>query len=378
MRFSIPGCAMTEPVANPGRSLWADAWGRLKANRAAVASLVYLIVMTVVCLIGPLLTGHQFTTIYPDYVRTPPSLEPYPKSEMIETALDEAIKRGRVELKEWKLEGDRVFVAVASAKPIDDRITRYLDRSDTFEDARVETRAADGLSLTMSARVELKRFWFGTDNNGRDLLTRTLIAGRVSLAIGLLAGFVAVVIGVFYGAASGFIGGRTDEVMMRVVDILYALPFTFFVIMLVVFFGRNFILMFLAVGAVLWLDMARIVRGQALSIKRQEYVQAAEALGVGKWGILVRHVIPNLLGPVVIYMTLLVPQVIILESFLSFLGLGVQEPMASWGVLISTGAKNIGTANWLLVFPSIFLTTTLFALNFIGDGLRDALDPKDR
>jgi oligopeptide transport system permease protein len=230
----------------------------------------------------------------------------------------------------------------------------------------------------MSGKVEQKVFYFGTDNSGRDLLTRTLIAGRVSLAIGLLAGLVAVFIGVLYGAASGFIGGKTDEVMMRIVDVLYSLPFIFFVIMLVVFFGRNFILMFLAVGAVLWLDMARIVRGQALSIKRQEYVQAAEAMGVGRWGILIRHVIPNLLGPVVIYMTLLVPQVILLESFLSFLGLGVQEPMASWGVLIATGAHNIGTATYMLIFPSLFLTSTLFALNFIGDGLRDALDPKDR
>jgi oligopeptide transport system permease protein len=369
---------MSEADVKPGRSLWADAWGRLKANRAAMASAFYLIAMTIVCLAGPPLTGHAFTTIYSDYIRTPPSLEPYPKAEMIEKALADAIKRARVQLVEWRQEGARVFVTVSSAKPVDERIVRYLDRSDTFEDAKIEEKSADGLKLAMSAHVEQKVFYFGTDNNGRDLLTRTLIAGRVSLAIGLLAGLVAVAIGVLYGAAAGFIGGKTDEAMMRVVDILYSLPFIFFVIMLVVFFGRNFILMFLAVGAVLWLDMARIVRGQALSIKRQEYVQAAEALGVGKWGILIRHVVPNLLGPVVIYMTLLVPQVIILESFLSFLGLGVQEPMASWGVLISTGAKNIGTANWLLIFPSIFLTTTLFALNFIGDGLRDALDPKDR
>jgi oligopeptide transport system permease protein len=230
----------------------------------------------------------------------------------------------------------------------------------------------------LSARIERNYFLFGTDNVGRDLLTRTLIAGRVSLAIGLLAGLVAVGIGVIYGATSGFLGGRVDEVMMRIVDILYSLPFIFFVIMLVVFFGRNFVLMFLAVGAVLWLDMARIVRGQTLSLKRQEFIQAADALGVSQPGILRRHIIPNTLGPVVVYMTLLVPQVIILESFLSFLGLGVQEPMSSWGVLISQGAKNIGTANWLLIFPSFFLTTTLFALNFIGDGLRDALDPKDR
>jgi oligopeptide transport system permease protein len=365
-------------IPAPGRSLWADAWARLKGNRAAVASAVFLAIMAILCIAGPNLTGHQFTTIYPDYVRTPPSLTPYPKDETIEKALSEAMKRGRLEVAEWSREGNRVIVTVKSAKPVDERVVRYLDRSDTFEDARVEEKSAGGLTMRMSAAIQQLSFYFGTDNSGRDLLTRTLIAGRVSLAIGLLAGLVAVVIGVLYGAASGFIGGKTDEMMMRFVDILYALPFTFFVIMLVVFFGRNFMLMFLAVGAVLWLDMARIVRGQALSIKRQEYVQAAEALGVGRWGILIRHVIPNLLGPVVIYMTLLVPQVIILESFLSFLGLGVQEPMASWGVLIAVGAKNLGTANWLLIYPSIFLATTLFALNFIGDGLRDALDPKDR
>jgi oligopeptide transport system permease protein len=185
-------------------------------------------------------------------------------------------------------------------------------------------------------------------------------------------------IGVTYGSLSGYFGGRVDLIMMRVVDVLYSLPFIFFVILLVVFFGRNFILMFIAVGAVEWLDMARIVRGQTLSIKRQEYVLAAEAMGVGTGGILKRHIIPNTLGPVVIFVTLLVPKVILLESFLSFLGLGVQEPMTSWGVLISEGARNLQGASWMLLFPSIFLTTTLFALNFIGDGLRDALDPKDR
>jgi oligopeptide transport system permease protein len=369
---------MTDLAAVKGRSLWADAWARLRANRAAVWSGIFLGLMTLLCLIGPYLTGHAFTTIYADYVRTPPSLEPYPKTEAIERALNDAMKRGRLQIKEWRMEGDRALVTVTAAKEIDDRSIRYLDRSDVFEDSKVESKSADGLEMTMSGRVERQHFYFGTDNSGRDLLTRTLIAGRVSLAIGLMSGLVAVIIGVVYGAAAGFIGGKTDEIMMRVVDVLYALPFIFFVIMLVVFFGRNFLLMFMAVGAVLWLDMARIVRGQALSIRRQEYVQAAEALGVSQSAILFRHIIPNLLGPVVIYMTLLVPQVIILESFLSFLGLGVQEPMASWGVLISAGAKNIGTANWLLIFPSIFLTTTLFALNFIGDGLRDALDPKDK
>jgi oligopeptide transport system permease protein len=297
---------------------------------------------------------------------------------MIETALTEVLKHMRVDLKEWRQQGERIVVTVTSGREIDERNTRYLDRSDTFDDAKVEEKSADGMTMVLSAAIKQQYFLFGTDNTGRDLLSRTLMAGRVSLAIGLLAGVVAVVIGVLYGATAGFLGGKTDEVMMRIVDVLYSLPFIFFVIMLVVFFGRNFVLMFLAVGAVLWLDMARIVRGQTLSIKRQEYVQAAGALGVSNAGILWRHVVPNTLGPVVVYMTLLVPQVIILESFLSFLGLGVQEPMTSWGVLIAQGAKNMPSANWMLFFPSLFLTTTLFALNFIGDGLRDALDPKDR
>ncbi len=366
----------TIPAA--GRSLWGDAWLRLKGNKAAVVSGVYLLAMTVACILGPYFTGHEFTTIYPDYVRVAPSLEPYPQGDQIEGALEDALKRGRVELASWRDEGDRIFIDVRSSRQVDERITRYVDRSSTFEDARVEQKSADGLGMTMSAAIERHHFLFGTDNTGRDLLTRTLIAGRVSLAIGVLAGFVAVTIGVVYGATSGYLGGKADEIMMRIVDVLYSLPFIFLVIMLVVFFGRNFVFMFIAVGAVLWLDMARIVRGQTLSIKRQEYVQAAQALGVSSGAILRRHVIPNTLGPVVIYMTLLVPQVIILESFLSYLGLGVQEPMSSWGVLISQGAKNIPSANWLLLFPSIFLTTTLFALNFLGDGLRDALDPKDR
>ena len=368
----------TMPQAARGRSLWADAWNRLKANKAAMVSLYYLIFMALLCIVGPWFTPHDFTKIYQDYTRVPPSLSAYPKADAIDLAVKDAVRRSRLDLSGWEERDGKILITLTASKPIDERVTRYIDRSDVFEGAQITDKAADGMTLTISADIAREYFFFGTDSNGRDLLTRTLIAGRVSLAIGLLAGLVAVVIGVLYGAVAGFTGGRTDEVMMRIVDVLYSLPFIFFVIMLVVFFGRNFVLMFLAVGAVLWLDMARIVRGQALSLKRQEYVQAAEALGVSPWGILLRHVVPNLLGPVVIYMTLLVPQVIILESFLSFLGLGVQEPMSSWGVLISEGAKNIPSANWLLVFPSIFLTSTLFALNFIGDGLRDALDPKDR
>jgi len=189
---------------------------------------------------------------------------------------------------------------------------------------------------------------------------------------------VSLVIGVLYGAVAGFIGGRTDAVMMRTVDILYSLPFIFFVIILMVTFNQNFILLFVAIGAVSWLTMARIVRGQTLSAKQKEFVEAARAAGVSGFGIIRRHIVPNVVGPVIVYVTLTIPGVILAESFLSFLGLGIREPFTSWGVLISEGAQQMETAPWALVFPASLMALTLFCFNFIGDGLRDALDPKDR
>jgi oligopeptide transport system permease protein len=216
----------------------------------------------------------------------------------------------------------------------------------------------------------------GTDANGRDLLVRIFHGGRVSLAIGLAASLVAIVIGVAWGAVAGYAGGATDGLMMRFVDVLYALPFMFFVILLMVFFGRDIYLLFVALGAVSWLDMARIVRGQTLSLKHKDYVRAARAMGTPPVRVLARHVVPNALGPVIVFATLTVPQVILFESFLSFLGLGVREPMTSWGVLISEGAQMMESAPWMLIAPAGFLTATLFCLNFVGDGLRDALDPR--
>lgn len=234
----------------------------------------------------------------------------------------------------------------------------------------------DAQNLGMGATSPSGDHWLGTDYLGRDLFTRILYGGRMSLMVGFAATAVSLIVGVLYGAIAGFIGGRVDTVMMRIVDILYALPFTIFVIILMVFFGRNIILLFLAIGAIEWLTMSRIVRGQVLSLKKKEFIEAAVSMGLSKPRIVLRHLIPNTLGPIIVYTTLTIPNVMLLEAFLSFLGLGVQPPMSSWGLLIHDGAEQMEQYPWLLIYPSLALSLTLFSLNFLGDGLRDALDPR--
>jgi oligopeptide transport system permease protein len=287
-----------------GRSLWVDARRRLLRNRAAMASIIILALVTLLALLAPLLSPYAYDEVNYDIIACAPNWWP--------------------------------------------------------------------------AACRAPGHIFGTDAVGRDLFVRVLFGARVSLAVGLVATAVSLLIGVLYGAVAGYLGGRTDALMMRIVDILYSLPFVFFVIILMVLFDRNFILLFVAIGAVEWLTMARIVRGQTLSIKQKEFIEAARAGGVSPMGIIIRHVIPNVVGPVMVYVTLTVPGVILTESFLSFLGLGIQEPLTSWGVLISDGADQMETAPWMLLFPALFMAVTLFCFNFIGDGLRDALDPKDR
>ena len=223
-----------------------------------------------------------------------------------------------------------------------------------------------------------KGHYFGTDANGRDLLARTLQGTQMSLIVAGVATCVSVVIGIIYGAIAGYFGGKVDAVMMRFVDVMYAMPYVLFVIILVVIFGRSPVLLFVGIGCLEWLTMARIVRGQTLSLKHREFIEAAKAGGAGPFTIIFRHIVPNLTGPVVIYATLTVPEIIITESFLSYLGLGVQEPATSLGTLISAGAKVAEAQPWLLVFPAVILVAMLLCLTYIGDGLRDALDPKDR
>lgn len=282
-----------------GRSLWQDAWRRLLRNRAAVASLIILIVIGAASVFGPYALPWAYDEINWDHIEAlPPTFE----------------------------------------------LGHYL----------------------------------GTDYVGRDLLARTLVGGRISLTVGILATAVALFIGVTVGALAGFLGGRVDQFLMRFVDLMYSVPLTFFVIILMVVFGRNFILMFLAIGCVEWLTMSRIVRGQTLSLRNKEFIEAARAAGGTTAGIIWRHIVPNVLGVVVVYVTLTIPQVILLESFLSFLGLGVQEPLTSWGMLINEGAAEVEITPRTLLVPATFMTVTLFCFNFLGDGIRDALDPKDR
>jgi oligopeptide transport system permease protein len=223
----------------------------------------------------------------------------------------------------------------------------------------------------------------GTDNAGRDLLARVLLGGRISLMVGIISTFVSLLIGIAYGATAGYLGGRVDELMMRIVDMLYAIPYMMIVIVLLALFGGQsplgqLFLLFVALGAVSWLTMARIVRGQVISLKNQEFVTAARATGVSGTKIIFKHLVPNTIGPVIVYATLTVPSVMLLEAFLSFLGLGVQAPLASWGSLAAEGILNIAIFPWQLIFPGLTMAITLFSLNFVGDGLRDALDPQTK
>lgn len=371
--------ANTAPLpSTKSRSLFQLAALRFRRNRAAMAGSIMLALIALFSFLGPHFLNHTYDQVFPSYVSIPPSLEPRPDVTNLQGVVEGIASRARVDLKEFEVSGQSFTATVTSDSEIDPRTTRYFDRANEFENTKVTATENDGRTLKLEGNVNREYFFFGTDSNGRDLLVRVMLGGQISIAVGILASLVSLGIGVIYGATSGYIGGRVDNVMMRIVEILYSLPFVFLVVVLVVFFGRSFILIFLVIGAVEWLDMARIVRGQTLALKRREFVGAAQALGLTDWQIIRRHIIPNTIGPVVVFVTVVVPKVILLESFLSFLGLGVQAPLTSWGALISEGANNIQSAPWLLIFPATFFVLTLFSLNFVGDGLRDALDPKDR
>ncbi len=359
--------AMTAAQEVKGRSLWQDARRRLFRNKAAVVSMVILLIIVTLAILAPSLSRHAYDAQDYNQVGCPPSW---------------AIDMAKLDDLDY---ADKSPEAAVCGQGI---VTSYeLALSDWELSCGEGASPGDGVVCGPKPTLDDFKHFLGTDAVGRDLWVRILYGARVSLSVGVVATFVALFIGVLYGATAGYIGGRVDAIMMRFVDIMYALPFIFFVIILMTvtadipFFKdpfNRFILIFAAIGAVEWLTMARIVRGQTLSIRRKEFVEAAVAAGVGNGAIIRRHIIPNVIGPVIVFVTLTIPAIILAESFLSFLGLGVQEPMTSWGVLISEGANEMETKPWMLIFPALMMAVTLFCFNFIGDGLRDALDPKDR
>ncbi len=322
------------------------------------------------CALGPLATGRDFSRVYPDYVRAPPSLRPHPTPAEAREALARVAGRIRAEAQDVVIAGGEARATLVAAKPIDRRALVYFERSDAFGPARLLTTSADGRRAEVAA--PLKPLWLplGADANGRDLAARLMLAGRVSLLVAALGSAVALGVGVTYGMVSGYAGGKLDLAMMRVVDALYALPFIFFVILLTAFFGRSLALIFVAIGAVEWLDMGRLARGQTLSLKSREFVLAARAMGVATPSILVRHIAPNIAGVVLAYLTVLAPRVILVESFLSFLGLGVREPLTSLGVLVADGARHLQDAPWLLIAPATLLMALVYGLSFAGEGRR--------
>ncbi|MHB8885101.1 MAG: ABC transporter permease [Methylovirgula sp.] len=365
---------MDEAIDLPPRVVPPSFMRRLLRRKSAIVSLVGLIGLAFAALVGPWLYPHPYDRVYRDFVLVPPSFAAHPTIRETVAALDDFSQRMHVAIIQSSVGQKAAMIELAAETPIDERLLRYFTHSDIFMPAHVVVRADAGRKLSIYLPLRRFVFPFGTDSNGRDLLSRIFIALRISLAVGFLAALVALSLGVAFGGIAGYVGGRVDLAMMRLVEIIYALPFIFFVILLTVFLGRNFILIFVAIGAVEWLDMARIVRGETLSVKRRDYVAAAEALGAGPAAIFWRHVLPNMLAPIAAFLTLLVPRVILAESFVSFLGLGVQEPLTSLGLLIADGARMIQSAPYLLIFPALVLALTLAALNILGDALTQAVE----
>ncbi len=400
-----------------GNSLYKDAWRRLKKNKMAIAGLIIVILYSLISLLAPILPIYSYKDQFMDHIHLPPSLtlssgEQMLKRKMVELSVL-AAKEGRVE---WTEEDRRLIdkaIEEAQARytaPSSDEganltrkekdaiadaereITRAR-RDIAIEEGRVllseeEKQQIEDLKVRIASETEVidgdevkihqRKYLFGTDYLGRDMLARTIWGGQMSIAIGLIGGITSVLIGLFFGAIAGYVGGKTDYIIMRVVDIMYSMPYMMLVIILMALFGRSIVLMFVALSLVSWLTVARVVRGQIISLKNSEYVEAARSMGASSARIIFRHLVPNTFGIIIVYTTLRVPVFIQMEAFLSFLGLGISAPYASWGSLIGDAVEGMNAYPWRLFFPAIAMTIFLFAMNFLGDGLRDAFDPQSK
>ncbi len=400
-----------------GTSLYKDAWRRLKKNKMAIAGLVVVIIYSLLSLLAPILPIYSYKEQQMNHIHLPPSFGETAGDQMMERKMTEmttlAAKEGRVEWTEEDEQHIEQVVKEAREKFTDPssadgesltrrekdaiadaerRITRER-RDIAVEEGRVklndeekaeiealreqianETEIIDGEEV----KIHERKYLFGTDYLGRDMVSRTIWGGQMSIAIGLIGGITSVFIGLFFGAIAGYVGGKTDYIIMRIVDIMYSMPYMMLVIILMALFGRSIILMFLALSLVSWLTVARVVRGQIISLKNSEYVEAARSMGASSARIIFRHLVPNTFGIIIVYTTLRVPVFIQMEAFLSFLGLGISAPYASWGSLIGDAVEGMRAYPWRLFFPAAAMTIFLFAMNFLGDGLRDAFDPQSK
>lgn len=391
-----------------GTSLYKDAWRRLKKNKMAIAGLVVVLFYSILSILAPILPIYSYKDQSMEHIHLPPSMTKSSGELFLERRTEElnilAARDGRVE---WTEEDRRLIdTAIADAEKAAkapssaEGATITRREKDAIRDAetkiiqqRRDLAVADGRVLLneeeQAELVELKkqieseaihqrRYLFGTDYLGRDMLARTIWGGQMSIAIGLIGGISSVLIGLFFGAIAGYMGGKIDNFIMRVVDILYSMPYMMLVIILMALFGRSILLMFVALSLVSWLTVARVVRGQIISLKNSEYVEAARSMGAGNARIIFRHLVPNTFGIIIVYTTLRVPVFIQMEAFLSFLGLGISAPYASWGSLIGDAVEGMNVYPWRLFFPAAAMTIFLFAMNFLGDGLRDAFDPQSK
>jgi oligopeptide transport system permease protein len=340
----------------PGTSLWKDAWRRLKKNRMALIGLFVVIFYIIISIAAPILPIYSYKKIILDHANLPPSL--------IKTAGELAVEK--------KIEMFNAYMRKEKRQDFTD-----AEREDLAElRYRIETETMEYRGKIV--KVHDRRYWLGTDYHGRDMLARIIYGGQVSIAIGIVGTFTAVIIGVILGALAGYMGGKVDYLIMRVVDVMYGLPYMLLVIIFMAIFGRNIMNLFLALAIVSWLIVARVVRGQIISLKNAEFVEAARSMGANTGRIVFRHLVPNTLGVIIVFATLRIPQFIMLEAFLSFLGLGISAPYASWGSLVGDAVEGLSAYPWRLFFPSLIMTIFLFSMNFLGDGLRDAFDPQSK